>query len=108
MSASQQAARRQAARARGDCGVCCKRPAVPARFRCAECAKLRSSEARRVREPTFHMSRKSRYWALRAAGICTRCGDPSPECHACPGCLRAFSIKRALLKEARSGEGVAA
>lgn len=31
-------ARYEAARARGDCGTCCERPAMPERDVCAECA----------------------------------------------------------------------
>ncbi len=43
--ARDQKARRDAARAKGDCGTCCKQPAQPGRFRCTDCDAKRKAAA---------------------------------------------------------------
>ena len=92
--AQHQAARRSAARARGDCGICCRRPAKPGRFRCVECTSNKRAVDQRNYEPApLPESRALHAAKLRQLaqerGKCTRClvapVEPSRSC--CASCL---------------------
>lgn len=73
-----QAARRQAARLRGDCGTCCKRPSLPGRFRCAVCDQAhRDGNA---------ADNRRRAQERRAEGLCVDCGRASLKFVRCVGC----------------------
>jgi hypothetical protein len=80
-----QAARRAAARARGDCGTCCKRPAQPGRFRCVECDSHRvATGAERA---------AAWYQRQREAGLCKRCGIATGGWTHCFGCAQVMRVE---------------
>jgi hypothetical protein len=74
--AAYQRARRIAARTRGDCVVCCCRPAIADQVQCEPCR-----DRQRVRN-------RARMQALLATGRCLECTGPTLEGFSCcAGCL---------------------
>ena len=80
----------------GICAMCGKVPPTPGRTYCAKCAERRKKyhypktpeAAERYRE-MVRTSNKARYERRKAAGLCTRCGEPAaPGKTNCEDCLR--------------------
>ena len=83
-------------KAAGVCVQCGKVPHTPGRTCCAKCAERRKKyhypktpeAAERYREMA-RTSNKARYEGRKAAGLCTRCGEPAaPGKTNCEECLR--------------------
>ena len=108
--ADRQARRRHAARARGDCGVCCKRPAEPGRFSCQPCAGIRHAPRPKAPKCPWCKRRKvdhdaeacgqkmreacrTRYARLRLDGLCVHCTAPSPRFARCVACRKADRLR---------------
>lgn len=89
-------ARYEKKKAAGLCAMCGKVPPTPGRTYCQACAEQRKKyhyeptpeAAERYREMA-RTSNKARYEGRKAAGLCTRCGEPAaPGKTNCENCLR--------------------
>ena len=89
-------ARYQKKKAAGLCTMCGKVPPTPGRTYCAKCAEQREKyhytpdpETVEKYKATARASGKARYERRKAAGLCTRCGEPAaPGKTHCEDCLR--------------------
>ena len=96
--------RRDAARSRGDCTTCCKRPAVTGSCRCVECNAWRARAKDERADPA------ARHRDLcKERGDCTRCASrpAAPERTTCDECRAATAAhvvqnQRKLYKQRRA------
>ena len=102
--AEHQAARRRSARQRGDCGVCCRRPARPGRFECAACAAGVRAPHRFPESRAEHAAR-IRLKAI-AEGRCVRClvAPPALDRACCDPCLATMRHRARPARKARYHE----